>query len=433
MPSPNIIRVIVCIAFCVMLCLSFHRKIWSANAYMILVYCKLSEYYSFLASMRAELIMAIMILSYLLINNNPTRSKSSQELDLVNKYLICFLLCMGVSFVFSWNHQLSWDVKIYRFIRVMILYFMINLAIDDEMDLRIFVWVFVLMFAYLAYEPMYGFLTGQGGKEHYYGEIYIAEHGVLSGHVALANNMNQMLPLAFFLIPYYKKYKKIIFVGAFLIFASALIGSKSRGGVMGFVIFCACVVYYSKNKTRNIILCSLVIVLMLLYSSLGDTADRIGGDSLWGRFTGLTHGFEMIKRGNIFGVGPGCFFLARSEYFSYRMEAHNIYGQLMGDLGIPGTVAWFYFIRQLFRNLHRAKNKLYSMSMEKGFLYRLALGVEVSLIVRLFISMASHGLYYFYWYIMAALSIMILRFANDCECLEKKHHRSGVDSIAGDI
>jgi len=50
--------------------------------------------------------------------------------------------------------------------------------------------------------------------------------------------------------------------------------------------------------------------------------------------------------------------------------------------------------------------------MENDFLYKLAIGIQVSLIVRLFISMGSHGLYYFYWYLMAVISIVILNQAN---------------------
>ena len=67
---------------------------------------------------------------------------------------------------------------------------------------------------------------------------------------------------------------------------------------------------------------------------------------------GMIHGLEMVRlKGKVFGVGPGCFILARGKYFGYTMEAHNIYGELIGDLGIPGTILWFLLIRQVFLNL----------------------------------------------------------------------------------
>jgi O-antigen ligase len=128
------------------------------------------------------------------------------------------------------------------------------------------------------------------------------------------------------------------------------------------------------------------------------------------RLTGLIHGIEMVRiKGHVLGVGPGCYSFARKAYFDYRLESHNIYGELIGELGIPGTIAWVFLIRQILMNLITSKKKLKQISMENHFLYRLATGLQVSLLVRLFISLASHGLYYFYWYVIAALSIMTLK------------------------
>jgi hypothetical protein len=56
--------------------------------------------------------------------------------------------------------------------------------------------------------------------------------------------------------------------------------------------------------------------------------------------------------------------------------------------------------------------------MEDHFLYKLAQGLQVSLIIRLFISFASHGLYYFYWFVVAALSIIILKMVENIEVSE---------------
>jgi hypothetical protein len=33
------------------------------------------------------------------------------------------------------------------------------------------------------------------------------------------------------------------------------------------------------------------------------------------------------------------------------MESHNIYGQIIGDLGLPGMVVTFLFIREIFNSL----------------------------------------------------------------------------------
>lgn len=415
MLSPNNLRLVVLLAFFFLMILGFKRKIWAVVAYMILVYCKLSNYYPSLSSFQAELVFGLLILLWLILRSRAV-IKLSIEYDLVNRYLFFFVMCIFLSFTVAWNHQSSWDNKIYHFIKVLLLYIMTLLAIEDERDIKLFVWSFLVMFTYLAYEPMYGFITKTGGELHLYGDIYVSEHGILGGHVALANNMNQMLPIAFFLIPACKnKASKIMLIGIICILGIALVGSKSRGGVVGFAFFAVIVVYFSKNRLRNTVIAGVIVVAMLMFTSMQATADRIGSDSIYGRLTGLTHGIEMLRRGNLLGVGPGCFLFARGEYFGYTMESHNIYGQMIGDLGIPGTVAWFFFIRQVFCNLSEAKRKLRKLSMDNEFLYRLALGIQASLMVRLFISLATHGLYYFYWYVLAVLSIFILKMSMQME------------------
>lgn len=250
-----------------------------------------------------------------------------------------------------------------------------------------------------------------------YGTNYVSETGILAGHVALANNMNQMIPIAFFLfMSVREKRLKILAIIPLLIFITALIGSGSRGGIVGLMVCSSILVYFSKNRIRNAVVVGIGIVILGLFAFSGavtSTASRIDGSAVGGRLTGLTHGIEMVKRGNIIGVGPGCFLFARGKYFGHTMESHNIYGQVIGDLGIPGTIAWFFLIRQIFLNLIASKRRLKSLSRENGFLYKLAVGLQISLIVRLFVSLGSHGLYFFYWYIIAALSIAISKLVEN--------------------
>jgi O-antigen ligase len=121
----------------------------------------------------------------------------------------------------------------------------------------------------------------------------------------------------------------------------------------------------------------------------------------------------MILKGHPFGVGPGCFMVARGNYFGFTMMSHNLYGELIGDLGIPGTVVWFLFIRQIFINLFEVKKRLELLGRQNEFLYKLTMGLLISLIVRLIIGMGSHGLYYFYWYLIGAISIMCVKITED--------------------
>lgn len=407
MPSPDDIRILTVAAFIVLMVMGLKRPVWAVLAYMILVYCKLSAYYPVFAAMKAELVFALLILARIFVSKDVF-SRLSLTHNKVNKYLFLFVLCVFLSFVFAWDQQYSWDNKVYHFIKVLILFTMLLGGVRDREDLNYFIVGFMFMFAYLAYEPSYYFLTGDGGREYVYGTNYIAQIGILSGHVALANNMNQMIPIALFA---FLGWKSRILKGAALaslaVFLVALIGSGSRGGVAGFAFFGLVLVYFSKSRGRASVFAGIPLLLLLLKTGLSSTLARIDFDAFWGRLIGLTHGIGMLRHGNILGVGPGCYILARREYFSYGMESHNIYGQVIGDLGIPGTIVWALFLYSVFGNLLYAKRRLEEEGRANSFLFYLAQGILVSLLVRLFISFGSHGLYYFYWYVMAFLSILI--------------------------
>lgn len=417
MPSPDKIRIITVIAFVVLSTIGLKWTVFLSVSYLILVYCKISSYYPFFASINSELLFAILILIRLFLKGNFA-IKLSPGHSAINKYLYLFIGCILLSFLFAWNRQYSWNEAIYHFLKVVLLYIFIALSLEEEKDLKIFIWSLILMYVYLSYEPIYYFITGTGGSVQYYGTNYIAQIGILSGHVAAGNNMNQMIPIIFYLFMGIQKRSLKILAGIpLVVFILCLIGTGSRGGLIGFLFFGFLVVYFSQNRFKS---GSFVIILLFFivgYTAFTSTASRIGSRSIWQRFIGLTHGIEMVKRGNIFGVGPGCFLFARSEYFHWRMEAHNTYGQVMGELGIPGTIVWFLFIRQIFHYLNESKKRLKALSMEKSFMYSLVMGLLVSLCVRLFVSMASHSLYFFYWYVVAPLSFIIFENVKKMESI----------------
>jgi hypothetical protein len=417
MPSPDSARIIAVVAFAALTLVGMKRPVWAVIGYMVLVYCKLSHYYPFLAGMKAELVFAVVIVLRLFLTSGFP-GKLSARFNSVNKYMLWFTVCVFLSYFMAMNRQYSYDNAVYHFIKVLFLYVMVLLGVDSKKDIKVFLWSFVVMFAFLAYEPMYGLVTGVGASRQMYGDIYIAEVGVLSGHVALANNMNQMIPIALFLLLSVKnKRMRVLASIPLLVFFGALIGSGSRGGVVGFLAFCAALVWFSKERKRNAVLVALLAgMLFVMSGTFKSTAGRINRGAAEGRLVGMIHGLEMVRlKGHIFGVGPGCFMLARGKYFGHTMMSHNIYGELIGDLGIPGTLICVLLMVQVFRNLRSCKNKLAAISLENGFFYKAATGMQISLIVRLFISLGSHGLYYFYWYAIAGLSAIMLKAVEEKE------------------
>jgi hypothetical protein len=310
------------------------------------------------------------------------------------------------------DYKTSWDAEMYDFIGVLLLYMMILMTVSDEKNIRIFIWGYIIIIAFLAYEPFYYYMTGTEldfAREETFGVTYKGRVGILSGHVAMGNNMNQMIPIALFsMMSVRSKVLKIPAAIPLVIFFTGLIITKSRGGVAGFIFFIGLLTYYSKNRWRNGILGGLFILLLLVASgSFVSTLERINPGAVEERFGGFFHGVEMLLKGRIFGVGPGCFALARGYYFHYTLQAHNLYGEIIGELGIPGAIAGFFLLWRVIKNNGEILSKLKSSDNGNQYLYYTTMGIHISLIVRLFVSLASHGLYIFHWYFVAAMSIII--------------------------
>ena len=418
LPSPDSIKIITLVIPLALFAYGFFKRpLYAVLGYFCLVYFKTSAYFPAVAAIKGELIFAGVTFVIILLHKAPLE-KLSPQYNPVNKYLYLFTACVGFSYIVAIDQEWSWFYAVYHYIKVLILYVMVILTVNEERDLKIFTWGIVMVYVYMTYEPLYGYLYGVGGSQHMYGTVYTTDTGILSGHVALANNMNQMIPIVLFLmISQKKKIGKIVAFLAMLAFLLSLIASQSRGGFVGFIALAGLTVLYLRaNKKLLAVAIPGIIAVFLLSATLVYTGSRIKSGAIEGRLLGLAHGIEMIRiKYHIFGVGPGCFQKARSQYFGYTMDAHNLYGEVVGELGIPGSIIWALLIWNIYKNLKYARERenVAKEGVTDRCLFYLSTGYMVSFMVRLFLGMGSHGLYFFYWYIIGAISIMCVKISDE--------------------
>jgi len=405
MTQLDIIRLFALVLSISLFVFGIYKPFLMPLSYITCFFFKLPHYYPFLTEYRYEFIIIVAGTIRTLVGKNVISRLKMRS----NKYLFIFLFTVFISYIFAWDKAYSWENTLYDFGGNILLYFMILCSINSEKELKLFIWLFMIIYTFMSWEPVYYFLTGREWVEEY-GVLVRAEVGLLEGHRGLANTMNQIIPISFFLIFTVKnKMKKIMAGIPLFIFITALILGKARIGVVGFILFIMLLIYYSEKRSKYMIIGGSVIICLLLFSAgFSSTFSRIDMSNLKESPTaGLFHGIEMVLKGNIFGVGPGCYPLARKYYFTYSLHAHSLYGELIGDLGIPGTMAFILFIGNIFYNIKYSIINLKTEIANNSFMLKLLLGLQISLIVRLFIGLASHSLYIFYWYFVAALSIVV--------------------------
>jgi O-antigen ligase len=416
MPTPETIQLIGIILMFVFLALSIIDPFYGLLSYFTAMMTRVGLYYPALAAARIELIVALIVLIEIVARgNNSYRIKLTA--NPVNKYMFLLFIVILASFAQAWDYEISWNIGVLEFIKIYIFFIMILCLVKDQVQLVRFLWTFVLLTMIVGYEGLYGYFSGQSTYVFQDVAVSIASLGFASGHVAAANMQLQCLPIMIYLTMNSKalvgKIGGAVLSGLSIV---TIVASGSRGGFAGLMLTAALIVYFSKRRLAALAVCVLVVILSVPFMSASYISwmqSVVGGsdDSATSRTIGLVNGIEMMERRPILGVGPECYPLARKAWFGWGLEAHNHYGQLMGDLGMAGTIVWGFFLYYVFANLLRAKKNISDQSQDRRSLFSAVMGVEISLFVRLFEGWGSHSLYLFYWYMIAALSVIILELS----------------------
>ncbi len=411
-PDPQSLQIVLLILSIVFLLLSFKNNIYGVISYFIILTAKLGDRYPELGAIRFELIAAVIVFISILIRGNI--KKFFEDLsNKLNKTLLIFFFIGMLSMLQAVNMEESWRLGGYPLIKLMLFYIMIVSSVNNMVDLKKLVWSVVLITAWIAYEPIANYFRGMA-DELYYGTVAAGDYGVARGHVALANTILQSMPLVFYFALSQKNIAKKGWL--WIIFGLLVIGvvlSKSRGGFVGLIALAASLFYLSQNKGKAFIALLLIFIFLLPLageqylehmSSITDGifASRSSSD----RYLGLKNGIEMMIKRPLLGVGIGCFAEARRQFFSYYFYSHNLYGELLGELGIM-SFTWFLWIFLIFRRTSFLKGLLERENEDENIYYQILTGVQVSLFIRLVLGNFTHGWYIWFWFVMGAIVVCI--------------------------
>lgn len=210
-----------------------------------------------------------------------------------------------------------------------------------------------------------------------------------------------------------------VWLGGYLALSVLCIGlTGSRGGFVGLILWTGLVVWQS--EWRKTLALASVLAAPLLFLALPeslqnrfetivnpDAGPRNAQLSSEARIVGLTLGFELLQDNPIAGVGPGAWRPATRR----QLESHNLYGQLMGEMGGIGLLAFFGLLLAYVVNVLRIRRRCREHAdYQQDFLYHLAAAVGLGVFLLLFSGNFGHNLYRYNWALFAA----ILAIAGNC-------------------
>jgi O-antigen ligase len=136
--------------------------------------------------------------------------------------------------------------------------------------------------------------------------------------------------------------------------------------------------------------------------------------SAHGRIDGLVNGIKMMIDRPLLGVGIGQYPVALgSIYGKGWWEAHSLPGQLFGDLGVLGTLAFGFWLWTLFKNFRRLDRHTRDSRRGAVFLNRIVLALKMEIFCLLFMGLGGHNLYRYNWFFASAMVVVMLKLIRD--------------------
>jgi O-antigen ligase len=306
-----------------------------------------------------------------------------------------------------------------------LLFFVIMMtSIRTERDLKIVVTGFCIAFFLWMAHSYRGFLLG---NVHWsVGTIRI----VPVGHTfSNANDYGTILvcacPLIFPLVTLCKKYWHYLFVLGYLLLVMRLVMlSGSRGALIALVMLAILAILFSRYRFRilPVVLLALPLGWFVMpeeyqdrFGTIWNTTDRQGAElSRQGRIEGFYRGLGTWQQYPLFGAGPHT---ARSVWIG-ELVAHNLPGQLAGDVGTFGIIAFLFLLTSFGINHYNIwENYKYLQEKKLGkeglYCWRVSIAVMYGIAALLLQGIGLDNAYLPFWIWIAAFHILAATFMQE--------------------
>jgi len=389
--------------------------------YLFLFIYRPFEVYSILETIHLERLWMLAALGYFFFSGAVKKHPVKGVGPVVLFAAAMFLSALGAQDLDRWWRTTE------NFLKVVVFYFLLATSIDSEEDLIDILYAYVvIMFIYEA-KSLYEYLF-HGRVEFRMGVKRLIGHDQSGADPnALASTINYSLSFAYVLYTRFKdelgraRQKKIL-VGYMLVSILCIFMTGSRTGAVTLFVLAVLLWFNVQYKVRWLFA---FVVLTALIWNLLPYEKRIRLETLWnedvemegiegakfmqatqksteGRKEGFWDGVRLLRAYPMTGAGAGNFANARQRVrdvpLEQELQAHNLYGQLMGELGGFGIVAFLSLLFSILR-----MNLLVIRERAEG-LYPVAWACLISLLLLLINGLAGHNLYRYNWLWIAAFS-----------------------------
>jgi O-antigen ligase len=316
-------------------------------------------------------------------------------------FALAVLLCWGMS---RWSDRGQPVVE--DWFKIVVFYVLLVTTIHDEKGLRqIAVGFLVVMGLYL----LHSIREYLGGRHTY--RMGIARMMGVDDTLGDPNSFGASIVFALPIIAAVwttglgGRLGRFLLIGYVGLSCLCVLLTGSRSSLLGLVVWFAIIIW--KTRYRFTALVAFALAAPLAFIALPDSLQtrfetiinpEVGPanarESGEGRLQGLLTGLELWQANPLNGVGPGAWRPATGT----KIESHNLYGQLLGELGSLGAVTFLAVLLSFWTNL-RAIKRIRDQVPEwrNDLLFTLPSAVGVGVFLLLFMGNFGHNLFRFNW------------------------------------
>lgn len=403
--------------------------------YLFLFIFRPYEYWPIVGEYHVERIYMI----FLIIGVFLREEKRYIPHSITRAVLLFFVVMIAASVVaFNWDdaYMMTWE-----YFKLLVFYFIVILTIRDERDLKNFISAYlVIMFLYVGKSAWEFFIHDRywwrmGIKRMMGIDITYGDPNYFAASIAYS------LPLLWAMLKYQLEnrwIKMMLWVYGALALVS-IIYTGSRSGMVTALLFLLLVWFGSSRKVFGIALLSLVLAVTwanmpesykirfesTFVKGVAEKAGQKGADeSAEGRLEGLKQGIRTFKSHPLLGIGPGNFKYAWAGETGEVIggSAHNLYGQMLGELGGLGFISFLVLVGIILKThyglkkdidllLQRKKDKLTNSDTRNLLLLKyISIASIQTIILLLFNGNFGHNLYRYNWLWIGAIGVLSAHF-----------------------
>jgi probable O-glycosylation ligase (exosortase A-associated) len=377
--------------------------------------------YSYMAGVPFNKLFAAVTVISMVLAARQLNFRMNRELWLI----LCLFVVATISAIFSIDQGDAGWTLYWRLAKIMVFAFVITAVVRTRLDIHALLLAVALGMGFVGLSEGLFYLVSGGGHK-------IVGNRSVGDNNALAVVLLMVVPVIVYLASQAEvRIVKLIGFASVGLVVTAIIGTFSRGGLIGLVALVLFMLAQSRRKGVGLLAVTVVAVIVVLvapeswYHRMDTISDASQDSSFMGRVVAWKISTMIALARPLFGGGFHAVQHAFAwSYYGHDMQllsfiptpepdvfphaAHSIYFETLGDLGFIGLILFLGLIVTIYRNASVTR-RLATGRPDLRWAADLARALQASLVAYMVAGAAVSMSYVDFFYILVAVSSLLRR------------------------